>query len=198
MPIYEYRCTGCRKTTTALVLVRSREGDVRYANCVGGDLTKLVSRFATPRSEEARLDQSSDPASFAVVDENDPKSVAQWMKKDGPRDGRRRRSGLRPGDRGGDGRCQRRSNRPWRRRLAARAVRGAGPSPPRLGRFATTIRKHASGPSLSLAPPSRWPTHGRSSPSPPPGAFSASRTSGADPDRPTARCSGRSGIHRPS
>ena len=83
MPIYEYRCTSCRKMTTAMVLVRSREGDVRCAHCGGSDLTKLVSRFATPRSEEARLDRLSDPASFARVDENDPKSVAQWMKKMG-------------------------------------------------------------------------------------------------------------------
>ena len=81
MPIYEYRCTSCRKTTTALVLVRSREGDARCAHCGGSDLAKLVSRFAIPRSEEAQLDRLSDPASFAGVDENDPKSVAQWMKK---------------------------------------------------------------------------------------------------------------------
>ena len=81
MPIYEYRCTSCRKTTTALALVRSREGDVHCAHCGGSDLTKLVSRFATPKLEQARLDRLSDPASFAGVDENDPKSVAQWMKK---------------------------------------------------------------------------------------------------------------------
>ena len=58
-------------------------GDVRCNHCGGNELVKLVSRFATPKSEEARLDRLSDPTSFAGVDENDPKSVAQWMKKMG-------------------------------------------------------------------------------------------------------------------
>jgi hypothetical protein len=49
----------------------------------GADLVKLVSRFAMPKSEEARLDALADPSSFAGVDENDPKSVAQVMKKMG-------------------------------------------------------------------------------------------------------------------
>ena len=44
---------------------------------------KLVSRFATVKSEDARLDALADPSSFAGVDENDPKSVARWMKKMG-------------------------------------------------------------------------------------------------------------------
>ena len=83
MPIYEYRCRSCRRKTTALVLVRSRERDVRCAHCGGSDLAKLASRFATPKSEEARLDRLSDPTSLAGVDENDPKSVALWMKKMG-------------------------------------------------------------------------------------------------------------------
>lgn len=83
MPIYEFRCKTCRGKTTAIVLIRDRVGDVRCNHCGGNELVKLVSRFATPKSEEARLDRLSDPTSFAGVDENDPKSVAQWMKKMG-------------------------------------------------------------------------------------------------------------------
>ena len=83
MPIYEFRCKQCRRKTTALVLSRARLGAVRCAHCGGADLVKLVSRFATPKSEDARLDTLSDPASFAGVDENDPASVARWMKRMG-------------------------------------------------------------------------------------------------------------------
>jgi putative FmdB family regulatory protein len=83
MPIYEFRCNSCRKKTTALVLVRSRTDQVRCQHCGGSALTKLVSRFATPLSEEVRMDRLSDPTSFAGVDENDPKSVSQWLKKMG-------------------------------------------------------------------------------------------------------------------
>ena len=47
------------------------------------NLFKLVSRFAMPKSEDARLDALSDPSNLAGVDENDPKSVAQFVKKIG-------------------------------------------------------------------------------------------------------------------
>ncbi len=83
MPIYEFGCRTCRKKTTALVLVRVRIGEVRCTHCGGADLVKLVSRFAMPKSDETRLDALADPSSFAGVDENDPKSVAQLMKKMG-------------------------------------------------------------------------------------------------------------------
>jgi len=42
-----------------------------------------MSRFAMPKSEEARLDALSDPSSLSGLDENDPKSVARWMRKMG-------------------------------------------------------------------------------------------------------------------
>jgi putative FmdB family regulatory protein len=83
MPIYEYRCRSCRKKTSALVLSRSRETDVRCSHCGSADLEKLWSRFASPKSEEARLDALSDPSAFAGLDENDPRSVATFMKKMG-------------------------------------------------------------------------------------------------------------------
>ena len=42
-----------------------------------------MSRFATVKSEDARLDAMSDPGSFGDLDENDPRSVAQFVKKMG-------------------------------------------------------------------------------------------------------------------
>jgi putative FmdB family regulatory protein len=83
MPIYEYLCHSCRKKTSALVMTRARESEVRCKHCGGADLEKLWSRFASPKSEEARLDALSDPSAFAGLDENDPKSVAKFMKKMG-------------------------------------------------------------------------------------------------------------------
>lgn len=46
-------------------------------------MERLFSRFASPRSEESRMEALADPASFAGLDENDPGSVARWMKKMG-------------------------------------------------------------------------------------------------------------------
>jgi hypothetical protein len=42
-----------------------------------------MSRFATVKSEEARLDAMADASSFGDLDENDPASVARFMKKMG-------------------------------------------------------------------------------------------------------------------
>lgn len=51
--------------------------------CRSEDVERLFSRFASPRSEESRMEALADPASFAGLDENDPGSVARWMKKMG-------------------------------------------------------------------------------------------------------------------
>ena len=51
--------------------------------CKGEDLEQLFSRFASPRSEESRLESLADPSSLSGLDENDPGSVAKWMKKMG-------------------------------------------------------------------------------------------------------------------
>ena len=42
-----------------------------------------MSRFATIKSEDARLESLGDPGNFSDVDENDPASVARFMKKMG-------------------------------------------------------------------------------------------------------------------
>jgi hypothetical protein len=41
------------------------------------------SRFASPKSEESRLESLADPSNLSGLDENDPGSVARWMKKMG-------------------------------------------------------------------------------------------------------------------
>ena len=83
MPIYEYRCEGCRRKVTVLTLRVSEAVDPQCEHCGGRRLTRLMSRFATIRSEDARIDDLADPSSLAGVDENDPKSMARWMRKMG-------------------------------------------------------------------------------------------------------------------
>ncbi|MCL4846790.1 MAG: zinc ribbon domain-containing protein [Acidobacteria bacterium] len=83
MPIYEFRCQSCRRKTTALVLVRARIGEVRCEHCGSGELERLWSRFAMVRSEESRLDALADPSALSGLDEQDPRSVARWMKRMG-------------------------------------------------------------------------------------------------------------------
>lgn len=83
MPIYEYRCDQCRRKVTVLTLRVSESVEPVCDRCGSRTLTRLMSRFAMLRSEDDRLDALTDEAALAGVDENDPKSVARWMRKMG-------------------------------------------------------------------------------------------------------------------
>jgi hypothetical protein len=67
------------------LLVRSfaAAADAACPRCGGHRLTRLMSRFSTVKSEDARLESLADSASFGDMDENDPTSVARFMKKMG-------------------------------------------------------------------------------------------------------------------
>ena len=83
MPIYEYRCRQCGTRTTRLVLSVSAMSQQTCAHCHSADLERLLSRFASPKSEEARLEALSDPSHLSGLDENDPASMERFMKKMG-------------------------------------------------------------------------------------------------------------------
>ena len=83
MPIYEYRCADCKKRISLLILSVSQPPTVACTFCGSANLDRLMSRFASPKSEEARLESFADPSKFGDVDENDPQSMARFMKKMG-------------------------------------------------------------------------------------------------------------------
>ena len=83
MPIYEYRCGSCKRKVTVLTLRASETVEPECDRCGSRDLTRLMSRFALVRSEESRLDNLADDSSLGGLDENDPKSMAKWMRKMG-------------------------------------------------------------------------------------------------------------------
>ena len=83
MPIYEFECRKCRRRFGTLVISHARIAEVRCKACGAADLERLWSRFASPKSEEARMESLADPSNLAGLDENDPQSVARLMKKMG-------------------------------------------------------------------------------------------------------------------
>lgn len=83
MPIYEYRCNKCKKKVSILTLRISEEVNPECEYCGSKNLSRLMSRFAMVKSEEARLDALADPSNLSGIDENDPKSMARWMRKMG-------------------------------------------------------------------------------------------------------------------
>lgn len=81
MPIYEYRCESCGRKIS--LLMRMGEEAQTCPRCGASRLTRLYSRFALARSEEDRLERLADEIEMSGIDENDPKSVARWMRRMG-------------------------------------------------------------------------------------------------------------------
>ena len=82
MPIFEYACAKCGRKMSFLVLSTDTFKPI-CKFCKSPNMEQLFSRFAMPKSEEKRLESLADPTTFSGLDENDPSSIARWMKKMG-------------------------------------------------------------------------------------------------------------------
>ncbi|NIO03493.1 MAG: zinc ribbon domain-containing protein [Proteobacteria bacterium] len=81
MPIYEFRCQACGKISDFLVPSVHESVDPVCKYCKSRRMSRLISRVRVLRSEESRLESLADPSRWGGLDENDPASVARWMKK---------------------------------------------------------------------------------------------------------------------
>src|SRR3977135_1118598 len=80
MPLYEYRCLDCKQRSTVLVLSLANQATAACSHCTSTRVERILSRFASPKSEEARLEALTDPSNLAGLDENEPQSMARFMK----------------------------------------------------------------------------------------------------------------------
>ena len=84
MPFYEYRCSSCQqKVSVKLSYAEYDTAKPKCPLCGNPNLKRVIGRVRIAKSEEARMETMSDPSNFSGVDENDPKSVAKFMKKMG-------------------------------------------------------------------------------------------------------------------
>jgi putative FmdB family regulatory protein len=83
MPIYEYRCQECRQVSSFLILNLREPFTPVCRKCGSQGMERLLSRVHVRLSEDTRLERLADPAAWAGMDENDPKSVARMLKKMG-------------------------------------------------------------------------------------------------------------------
>ena len=83
MPIYEYRCADCKRRVSVYFQTFSAAANAtpKCEFCGSLKLSRLVSRVFQLKSEDAQLEDMTDPSSFGDLDENDPKSVARWARK---------------------------------------------------------------------------------------------------------------------
>ncbi|MGQ9585763.1 MAG: FmdB family zinc ribbon protein [Anaerolineae bacterium] len=82
MPIYEYRCRTCQRKVSILwrSLSEAQAGQPSCPRCGGTDLQRLFSRVAVLRAGSTDVDDLDLPG-LDDVDENDPRSVARWMRR---------------------------------------------------------------------------------------------------------------------
>jgi putative FmdB family regulatory protein len=97
MPIYEYRCAGCKRRVSlffqsfAAAERRAAEGDIQCPNCGSKDLSRLMSRVNMVRSGSASDadsfgdfedgDGDDGGAMFDGMDSEDPRAIARWARQ---------------------------------------------------------------------------------------------------------------------
>ena len=83
MPIYEYVCNSCGRTSSFLLLRVSEDIEPYCKHCASRDVSRILSRVAVLKSEERRMESLLDPSKFSDLDENDPGSVERMMRRMG-------------------------------------------------------------------------------------------------------------------
>lgn len=83
MPIYEYYCEACKKTSSFLLLRVTEEVEPHCKHCASTAVKRVLSRVAVLRSEEKRMESLLDPAKLGDLDENDPRSMEKLMRRMG-------------------------------------------------------------------------------------------------------------------
>ena len=83
MPFYDYRCADCQ-TKQILFYKTYAAYDAATPICqsCGSDqMKRRIGRIALAKGEDARMDALADQALASGFDENDPRSMGQFMKK---------------------------------------------------------------------------------------------------------------------
>ena len=81
MPLYEYRCADCRRRSTVLVRSSTSAPEASCEHCGSGNLTRLISKFSFHRSWGDSLDWAPDSGYPDDADQEDPRRMAQWMRR---------------------------------------------------------------------------------------------------------------------
>lgn len=79
MPIYEYRCAACRKTTSVFVRSARASVDPACEHCGSKDVKRLMSRVARVKSAGDVLGEYGVPAAGEAY--RDPRQIGAWVEQ---------------------------------------------------------------------------------------------------------------------
>ena len=84
MPAYDYVCNECQKR---IVIYQSYEEygrkGIQCPHCGSKKLTRKIGRVRIARSDDDRIESMADPSQWGDVDQDDPRSLARFMRKMG-------------------------------------------------------------------------------------------------------------------
>ena len=83
VPIYEYYCEKCKKTSSFLLLRSTEEVTPCCKSCKSTDVKRVLSWVSVLKTEEQRMESLLDPSKLGDLDENDPRSVEKLMRRMG-------------------------------------------------------------------------------------------------------------------
>lgn len=82
MPIYEFGCQDCQKTTNVFVRSVSSPVDAVCSSCGGRNLVRLVSTFGITKTTRSVHEASGEPGRFTSPDYyRDPRNIGRWAEK---------------------------------------------------------------------------------------------------------------------
>lgn len=81
MPLFEYRCSNCKKRFSQLVGMTADSREPKCPHCGGLEVTKLVSHFSRLRGIDDKLDNLEDTALSADLD--NPKAASKMLREMG-------------------------------------------------------------------------------------------------------------------
>lgn len=81
MPLFEYRCRDCARQFTFLAGVVADNSAAACPRCGSSHLSKLISRFSSGRSDDARLEGMADRLDGQDLD--DPRAIRRFAREMG-------------------------------------------------------------------------------------------------------------------
>lgn len=81
MPIYEYKCRNCDFISGHLILKPSDRKKILCRNCNSNKLRKIVSRFATHKTESQRVNEFDPSKKTDDSFYKDDRNIGLWAQK---------------------------------------------------------------------------------------------------------------------